>query len=240
MNLTVLFFATLRDRAGRDRLPLNLSGPTTVAALKARLASEIPNLAPALPTALVSVNHEFAFAEDTLKDGDEVALFPPVSGGADLPTRLRLTADAIDLNALVASITLPTTGAACVFTGMVRGETKRETDAIGPHTTTRLEYEAYLPMAEAKLKQVADEIRRQWPSVEGIAIVQRIGPLDPGTPTVLIACSAAHRDTGVFEAARYGIDRLKEIVPVWKKEFGPAGEVWIEGHYTPGQKDQAA
>ena len=76
--------------------------------------------------------------------------------------------------------------------------------------------------------------------MERIAVVQRIGPPDPGTPTVLIACSAAHRAKGVFEAARYGIDRLKEIVPVWKKEIGPAGEVWIEGHYTPGQGDKGS
>jgi molybdopterin synthase catalytic subunit len=74
--------------------------------------------------------------------------------------------------------------------------------------------------------------------VEGIAIVQRIGRLDPGTPTVLIACSAAHRDTGVFEAARYGIDRLKEIVPIWKKEVGPGGEEWVEGKYTPKAEDK--
>lgn len=87
--------------------------------------------------------------------------------------------------------------------------------------------------AEAKMKQVADEIRERWPTIEGIAIVQRIGRLYPRTPTVLIACTAAHRDTGVFEAARYGIDRLKEIVPVWKKEVGPNGEEWIEGDYIP-------
>jgi molybdopterin synthase catalytic subunit len=92
-------------------------------------------------------------------------------------------------------------------------------------------------MAEAKMRQVADEIRQRWPSVEGIAIVQRIGILYPGTPTVLIACTAAHRDTGVFEAARYGIDRLKEIVPVWKKEVGPHGETWVEGDYFPTEID---
>jgi molybdopterin synthase catalytic subunit len=73
--------------------------------------------------------------------------------------------------------------------------------------------------------------------VEGIAIVQRIGRLNPGTPTVLVACTAAHRDTGVFEAARYGIDRLKEIVPVWKKEVGPQGQEWVEGGYHPTQED---
>jgi molybdopterin synthase catalytic subunit len=244
MRVNVLFFATLKDRAGRDRLALELVTDTTVAALKERLAADLPALAPSLPTALVSVNHEFAFAEDALKDGDEVALFPPVSGGSisnsQFPTLFRITHDPIDLDALVAGITLPSTGAACVFTGMVRGVTMRaDRDSLGPHETTQLEYEAYVPMAEAKMKQVADEIRAQWPSVEGIAIVQRIGPLDPGTPTVLIACSAPHRDTGVFEAARYGIDRLKEIVPVWKKEIGPHGEVWVEGHYTPSERDVA-
>jgi len=112
---------------------------------------------------------------------------------------------------------------------MVQGVTSRG-DA---HKTDYLEYEAYKPMAEAKMKQIAEEIRSRWESIEGIAIVQRVGRLYPRTPTVLIACTAAHRDTGVFEAARYGIDRLKEIVPVWKKEVGPDGEEWVEGDYTP-------
>lgn len=240
VNLTILFFATLKDRAGQARTALALPEAATVTLLKSTLAEQFPALAPALPTALVSINHEFALPDDPLHDGDEVALFPPVSGGAEPPappTLYRITNDAIDLNELVAAITLPTTGAACVFTGMVRGETHRTAGALGPHQTVRLEYEAYAPMAEAKMKQVADEIRARWPTVEGIVLVQRIGPLDPGTPTVLIACSAAHRDTGVFEAARYGIDRLKEIVPVWKKEIGPQGEAWVEGHYTPGKED---
>ncbi len=84
---------------------------------------------------------------------------------------------------------------------------------------------------------LADEMRARWPSLEGIAVVQRVGRLDPGTPTVLIACSAPHRDMGVFEAARYGIDRLKQIVPVWKKEVGSAGAVWVEGDYHPTPAD---
>jgi molybdopterin synthase catalytic subunit len=83
------------------------------------------------------------------------------------------------------------------------------------------------------MRQVADEIRSHWPSVEGIAILQRVGRLYPKTSTVLIVCTAAHRDTGVFEAARYGIDRLKEIVPIWKKEVSPDGEFWVEGEYIP-------
>jgi len=83
------------------------------------------------------------------------------------------------------------------------------------------------------MKQIAEEIRRKWPKIEGIAIIQRIGKLKPQTPTTLIACTSPHRDDGIFEAARYGIDRLKEIVPVWKKEVGETGEIWIEGEYIP-------
>jgi MoaE-MoaD fusion protein len=148
---------------------------------------------------------------------------------SNFPTIYSITESEIDLNDLLAKITLTSTGAAAIFTGMVRGTTSRG-DA---HETEYLEYESYVPMAEAKMKQVADEIREKWSSVEGIAIVQRVGKLYPKTPTVLIACTAAHRDTGVFEAARYGIDRLKEIVPVWKKEVGPDGQEWIEGEYIP-------
>ena len=147
----------------------------------------------------------------------------------EYPTIFSITEDEIDLNDLLAKITLTSTGAAAIFTGMVRGETRRGE----AHDTDYLEYAAYIPMAEAKMKQVADEIRAKWSVIEGIAIVQRIGKLYPKTPTVLIACTAAHRDTGVFEAARYGIDRLKEIVPIWKKEVSPDGQFWVEGDYTP-------
>ena len=153
------------------------------------------------------------------------------------PTIFSITEDEIDLNDLLARITLTSTGAAAIFTGMVRGETLRLSSAQASrgdvHDTEYLEYEAYVPMAEAKMKQVADEIRARWKDVQGIAIVQRIGRLYPKTPTVLIACTAAHRDMGVFEAARYGIDRLKEIVPIWKKEVSPNGEEWVEGDYIP-------
>jgi molybdopterin synthase catalytic subunit len=145
------------------------------------------------------------------------------------PTVCAITESEIDLNELLRQIILPTTGAAAIFTGMVRAVTTREP----AHKTVYLEYQAYLPMAEEKMRQVADEIRERWPVVEGIAIIQRVGKLEPMTPTVLIACTAAHRDDGVFAAARYGIDRLKEIVPVWKKEASPKGAEWVEGDYTP-------
>jgi MoaE-MoaD fusion protein len=149
------------------------------------------------------------------------------------PTIISITEDTLDLDSLLASVTLPSTGAAAVFTGMVRGETNHGT----VHRTEYLEYEAYKPMAEEKMRQIALEIRQKWPSVEGIAIVQRIGRLYPQTPTVSIVCTAAHRNTGVFDAARYGIDRLKDIVPVWKKEVGPDGEFWIEGHHIQKSGD---
>ena len=145
------------------------------------------------------------------------------------PTIVTITEDELDLNVLLASVTSASDGAAAIFTGMVRGITGRGE----PHETLYLEYEAYAPMAEAKMRQVAEEIRSRWPTVEGIALVQRVGRLFPKTPTVLIVCTAAHRDTGVFDAARYGIDRLKEIVPVWKKEVSPDGEFWVEGDYLP-------
>lgn len=151
-------------------------------------------------------------------------------------TYIAITQSELDLDDLLAKITQSSTGAAAIFTGMVRGVTTRGE----AHETIYLEYETYQPMAEAKMAQVANEIRERWPSVEGIAIVQRIGRLNPGTPTVLIACSAAHRDTGVFEAARFGIDRLKEIVPVWKKEVGPGGQSWVEGEYIPTQNDKSS
>lgn len=234
-KVKILFFATLRDRTKTKEINLELRDGTKVKDLKAQLKLQFPELDPAVDTALVSINREYAFDEDEIPEVAEVALFPPVSGGAgkNFPTIYKITEAEIDMNELVAQITLPSTGAACIFSGMVRTITKRG----DPHITKYLEYDAYQPMAEGKMRQVAEEIRNRWPAVEGIAIVQRIGHLDPGTPTVLIACTAAHRDTGVFEAARYGIDRLKEIVPIWKKEVTPNGEEWVEGAYYPTAKD---
>jgi molybdopterin converting factor subunit 1 len=236
MRIQVLYFATLRDRAGVRRETLELDEGATLADLKALVAERHAGLAPALDSAVGAVNREFAEPEHPLDDGDEVGLFPPVSGGDGGPADLfRITDQPIDLNDLIAGIIRPTTGAVCSFSGIVRARTTRGEG----HQTERLEYEAYEPMAKAKMQQVADEIYLRWPQVEAIAIVQRVGNLDPGTPTVLIACSAAHRDSGVFEAARYGIDRLKQIVPIWKKEIGPEGETWVEGSYTPTADDRA-
>ena len=231
MNIQIKLFATLKDRAGSPRVQLDLPDNATVSVLLDRLAQTQPRLAPSLPTCLVAVNQEFAFGSTPIQAGDEVALFPPVSGGSGaFPEIFHIVDRQIDLDELVAAVTLPSTGAVCTFTGTVRGVSR-------DHETAQLHYEAYTPMAEAKMRQVAAEIRGRWPDVQGIAIVQRVGRLNVGEFTVLIAVSAGHRDQGVFEAARYGIDRLKEIVPVWKKEIGPQGEEWVEGHYRPTAAD---
>jgi MoaE-MoaD fusion protein len=236
MNITILLFATLKDLAGTNRLALMLPDPATVGEVRAAVIAQHPSLTANLQTAIAAVNREYATNQDPVKDGDEVAFFPPVSGGqVDLPEIVRLADAPIDHDELIAAITTPATGAVCIFSGMVRGETD---PARGVTQTLRLDYEAYEPMALAKMRQVAAEIRQRWPLVQGIAIVQRIGRLEVGQNTILIACSSGHRDEGCFEAARYGIDRLKEIVPVWKKEITPGGDSWVEGHYFPSTQDR--
>ncbi|MGE5123762.1 MAG: molybdopterin converting factor subunit 1, partial [Acidobacteriaceae bacterium] len=210
----VLFFATLREKTGVREIQVEFQPETNIAGIKKLLLELYPNLKPNMETIIVAMNHEFAFDENPVADGAEIALFPPVSGGEEYPTIIKLVDHAINIDQLLEDITLSSTGAACIFSGVVRGVTTRRS----PHQTDELEYEAYRVMAEVKMKQIAGEIRSRWMEVEGIAIVQRLGILKPGTVSVIIACASSHRDTGIFEAARFGIDRLKEIVPIWKKE----------------------
>lgn len=235
MEIKVLYFASLRGKAGVKEERLSLPDGANVASLLSLVAERRPELARHMGTVLVSINQDFAYPEDLLSDGDEVAMFPPVSGGSTTLDHFAIADETLDIDAICAKLVSPQVGAVCAFTGYVRGETLREE----PHKTTYLEYQAYEPMAEAKLAQIGDEMRSRWPDLLGIAIVQRAGRLEPGEPSVVVACSAAHRDTGIFEAARYGIDRLKQIVPVWKKEVGPDGEAWIEGDYMPGEQDRS-
>ncbi|MDX2076786.1 MAG: molybdenum cofactor biosynthesis protein MoaE [bacterium] len=235
MQVKILLFATLKDRAGKSRLVLDVPENATILTVRRTLSEAYPEMEVNVELAIAALNQEFAVDTDVVHAGDEVAFFPPVSGG-NHPPEIFLLADApVNHDEIVASITTPETGAVCLFSGMVRGKTDK---AGHLPQTIRLEYEAYEPMALAKMKQVADEIRARWAGVLGIAIIQRIGELAVGDNTILIACSSAHRDNGCFEAARYGIDRLKEIVPVWKKEIGADGAVWIEGDYMPTPSDK--
>ena len=148
-----------------------------------------------------------------------------------MPTILDITPNPIDLNVLQTAITTDADGAVVLFTGTVRG-------ISGAEITNKLEYEAYKGMALAKLQQVADEMRAKFALIHGIALIQRVGEMQVGEPTVAVGVSAGHRGDGAFEAARYGIDRLKQIVPVWKKETRPDGSSWIEGDYTPNPADK--
>ncbi|PIE80470.1 MAG: molybdopterin converting factor [Chloroflexi bacterium] len=237
MKLEIKLFATFKDLAGQDTIQVTVASPATVDTLKTAVAAAYPALKPALSTTLVSVNKTFAFPETKLQADDEIAMFPPVSGGSDRlphPTYFAITTADIDPNAIHQKLAQPDVGAVVSFTGSVRGETQRE--GLPPQTRY-LEYEAYSEMAEVKMEQIAQEIWQKWPLVRGIAIVQRIGKLEIGEMTTYVACAASHRDQGVFDAARYGIDRLKEIVPVWKKEVGQDESLWVEGHYQPTEDD---
>jgi MoaE-MoaD fusion protein len=229
--MKIKLFATLKDRAKAGEIEVPVAEPLTVKQLREAIAAQYPALGPLMARSLVAVNQQFAFNQDAVQPGDEVALFPPVSGGAasgadDYPTVLRITPEPIDLNALQRDVTTDQDGAVVIFTGTVRKFT-------GATTTVRLEYEAYTGMALAKLRQLAGEMREKFECVHGIALVQRTGEMQVGEPTVAVVVSAGHRGDGAFEAARYGIDRLKQIVPVWKRETGPDGSSWVEGDYTP-------
>ena len=233
----VLFFATLRDRTGVKETFVEFAHGAKIAEIKSMILRKYPALEQHMDIMIVAMNHEFASDETIVPDNAEIAMFPPVSGGgADTnkpPIVVALIEGEIDLNTILAEITLPTTGGVCTFTGTVRAVTSRGDS----HDTESLEYEAYRDMAEVKMHQICTEIQVKWPQVEGIAIIQRIGRLKPGEISVVVACAASHRDEGIFEAAHYGIDRLKQIVPIWKKEMGRTGEVWVEGEYIPNKGD---
>jgi molybdopterin converting factor subunit 1 len=232
----IKFFATLKQQAGTDLARIHLPEGSCVRDLKSIISIEYPKLINSMDSIIVAINREYAIDDDVIPENAEIALFPPVSGGStqDYPSYYKITDKDFDIDNLIAKIVIPSTGATCVFVGTVRGITKQGKDEI---ETSYLEYEAYHSMAVKKIEQVILEIRERWPIIQGIAIVQKIGRLEPGTPSVVIACGAAHRDNGVFEAARYGIDRIKEIVPIWKKEVNPSGEFWVEGNYLPGKDD---
>jgi molybdopterin synthase catalytic subunit len=148
-----------------------------------------------------------------------------------------ITLDPIDLNKVVDLVTSPDAGGVCFFTGIVRGITKVED---GDLETDHLVYEAYAPMAEKKLQQIGLEIQKSFPKVKQVALIQRIGKLKVGDIAVAVACASGHRTDGIFDAAEYGINRIKEIVPVWKQEVGTEGSIWVEGSYHPVAADNQA
>jgi len=233
-QVRVLAFGLLKDRLGSEALPLALPERATVGDLLAHLSSRYPGLM--LKGIAVSVNAEYASAAQPLRDGDEVGLLPPVSGGAGEPDEMalgvpgapegatRLTRNAIDANALMAQAKDGADGAVAVFDGIVRNHTRGR-------KTLYLDYEAYEEMAEKQMAELAREARIRF-GVRHVTIVHRLGRLGIGETSVLIVVASAHR-AHAFDACRWLIDTLKKTVPIWKKETFVDGAVWVDGEPFP-------
>ena len=229
MHVNLLFFATLKDIVGAHQLLVDVPAGSTVNDLWDSLESSYPRLRPYRSIVLTSVNEEYADRAAAVSDGDEVAMFPPVSGGStsseievlERPREVyRITRETIDARSLATLMLRPEAGAICIFEGVVRNNSKGK-------TTRFLEYEGYESMALRKMEEIGTFVRSGW-DIDSIAIVHRLGHMDIGETSVAIIVTSAHRKAS-FDACEYAIDRLKKIVPIWKKEFFEDGEVWVEG-----------
>jgi molybdopterin synthase catalytic subunit len=216
VRLSVLYFAAARERAGVPREALELPGAAvTVAAVLEEVGRRHPALAGLFPYLRVAVNQEFVGVSAEVPEGSEVALIPPVAGGAGC---FKVVDRPLELEEVVRAVSGPGQGGLVTFSGVVRGDTRGR-------QVVRLSYEAYPAMAEKKLAQIGDEAAARWPGAR-VAIVHRTGELVPGELAVVIAASAPHRKEA-FRACEHAIDRLKEDVPIWKKEQFEDGEVWV-------------
>ena len=228
MRVKLLFFASLKDIVGQRQLDLDVPSGLTVNDLLERLESGYPGLRRYRSIVLTSVNEEYVDREAVISDGDEVALFPPVSGGASPeaargagPRELyRITREPIDARDIAQLILRPEDGALCIFEGVVRNNSKGK-------TTRYLEYEAYETMALKTMEEIGRFVRSAW-EIGCVAIIHRLGRMEIGETSVAIVVTSPHRRAS-FDACEYAIDRLKKIVPIWKKESFEDGEIWIEG-----------
>ena len=212
-------FARLREQAGEESVTLRLEPGSTARDAYARLLQMHPALEP--DTGLLRVARNLAFCEwdDALAEGDEVAFIPPVSGGAPSPF-VELTEGPLDARRLETAVANRGAGAICTFTGVVRDNSRGL-------EVTHLEYEAYQDMAVAGMRAIAGEIAERWPSAR-VAMAHRVGRLEIGEASVVVSVSCPHRAEAIA-ACKWGIDRLKETVPIWKKEHAAGGQAWIEG-----------
>ncbi|HZG15394.1 MAG TPA: molybdopterin converting factor subunit 1 [Candidatus Bathyarchaeia archaeon] len=218
MQIKVLLFAALAERANNRELSIELPESSTVEDLLERIGCLHPELSSLLPSCFVSLNQEYASGEQVIQTGDEVAILPPVSGGED--QRFLVTEQPLQADPLIKMVSNPHAGAVLTFVGTVREFTQGQ-------RTVSLSYEAYVPMAIEKMKQIAGEIEEKWPGAQ-VAMHHRIGSLDIEEIAVVIAVATPHRNES-FEAGRYAIERLKQIVPIWKKERWEDGGEW-KGH----------
>jgi molybdopterin synthase catalytic subunit len=218
MKVAVRLFARYREAAGRDHVELELPEGGTVESAWEAVASRFPVLQPYRPFTLFALGTDYVSSTHPLRAGDEICLFPPVSGGA--PTDLvEVTAAPLSEERVMAAVGDPAAGGLVLFSGVVREQT-------GGRHVKFLEYEAHAPMAAAKMREIASAVRARWPGVRVVALLHRIGRLEIGESSVMIAVSSPHRGEA-FEACRFAIDTLKETVPVWKKEYFEDGEVWV-------------
>jgi molybdopterin synthase catalytic subunit/molybdopterin converting factor small subunit len=218
VRVRVHLFARYREAIGREQLDLDLPEGGTVDTAWSAVVERHPQLAEYRPFTLFAVGHDYVEADYHLKAGDELCLFPPVSGGS-VDDVFAVVDRPLSPDAITAQVDDPGAGGIVVFSGVVRNQTDGRPVKF-------LEYEAHAAMAEAKLREIGAAIRGRWPGVKRVAMLHRIGRLEIGESSVLIAVSAAHRGDA-FEACRYAIDTLKRIVPVWKKEHFEDGEVWV-------------
>jgi molybdopterin synthase catalytic subunit len=218
VRVRVRLFARYREALGRERLEVDLPEDGTVECAWSAVADRHPELAPYRPFTLFAVGQDYVSPDHRLRPDDELCLFPPVSGGA-APDIYRVVTEPLSPDKIAADVDDPGAGGIVIFSSIMRNET-------GGRPVKFLEYEAHAPMAEVKMREIGETVRARWPEVKRVAMLHRIGRLEIGEASVLIAVAAAHRGDA-FEACRYAIDTLKRIVPVWKKEHFEDGEVWV-------------
>lgn len=218
MQVHLRYFAIVRETLGRSEESREVPAGITAGDLFDRVAADTPRLAALKRTTMLMVNQEYALADHVLRDGDELALIPPVSGGGTGERRFRVQAEPLDPRAVEGLVADPAAGALVTFTGVVR-------DHARGRAVLALDYEAYAPAAETMLARIGDEIAARW-GTDRVAITHRTGRLEVGTASVVIAVAAAHRGEA-FAACAHAIERLKEIVPIWKKEFYADGAIWV-------------
>jgi molybdopterin synthase catalytic subunit len=219
VRLRVRLFAAFRERAGAGEVEVDVPDGAPVSAVVEAVTGRAPSLVDVIGAARPVVNKEFVGPEHRIEAGDEVALLPPVSGGAQLP--FWLTEEPLDAAEVARWVEDPSCGAVVTFVGAVRNENEgRQVDY--------LEYEAYPGMAEEKMAQIGAEIVQRW-RITRVAMAHKLGRCDVGEPSIVIAVASGHRREA-FEACHYAIDRVKEIVPIWKREVWKDGAVWIGMH----------
>ena len=227
MQIRVFFFGVLKDLVGRSSETLDFPEGAHLEDVLSHYARQAPQFRAMLPVLAFSVNQEYARAERALAAGDEVGLLPPVSGGSPEGGprgEVRIVRELIPTAAVLAGLKRPEDGAAVVFEGVVRDNTRGR-------RTLYIDYEAYQPMALQQMKGLAEQARQRF-AVAGVSILHRIGRLEIGETSVLVVVTSAHR-AAAFEACRWIIDTLKKTVPIWKKEYFEDGAVWADGEPFP-------